>query len=307
MDFLTTISSVGALFLLAVPGFILAKIKLIKPEHIGVLVCVLLYVNQPFIMIDAFITKTYENSLLVNIGIVFLVGVISQIFIMFLGKLIFRADNNRLRGNAYSYASAIGNVGFMGIPVVSVLLPENAEAILYVSVFLMSFNLVAWTIGIYALTGNKKDISIKKALLNPPIIAMIVALPIFFLRVKLPSFLTLPISYLAMMNTPLAMIILGAKFAWIRLRELVSGWGVYLTCFIKLVACPLIVYGCLYPFEISRTVKIVLIILSAMPSANMVLMHAERFGGDTVAATKAVMLTTVASILTIPLIMLLPM
>lgn len=307
MDFSTTALSVLSLCLMALPGFILIKLKMLKAEYIAVLAIVLLYVNQPFITLNAFLSKTYEQSLLANMGIVLAFGVFSQIIVLFIAKIIFTLDKkNRPRANAYAYASAIGNAGFMGIPVVAVLLPNNAEAILYVSIFLVSFNLVCWTLGVYVLTGDKKYISLKKAILNPPIIAMIIALPIFFLKVKMPSFLMQPINFIAEMNTPLAMIILGMRFATIRFRELFLGIGMYVSSFIKLIFTPLLVYVCMLPFNLSTTLTQVLLILSAMPAANMVLIMAEKFEGDTTSATKAVLNSTFLCIITVPLILLLP-
>lgn len=306
MDFLTSATSVLSLFLLALPGFILVKCKLLNTSHIGALVTVLLYVCQPFIMLNAFFTKTYESSLLADMGIILLIGFASQIIILLLSKALFLFDkNNKLRANAYTFASALGNVGFMGIPVISALMPDNSEAILYVSIFLVTFNILCWTVGIYILTGDKKYISIKKAFINPPIIALAIALPLFFCRVKMPEAILTPINFLAEMNSPLAMIILGMRFADIKLKEMVGGWGVYVCVLIKLIITPLLVYVCLLPFNLNDTVIKVSLILASMPSANMVLMMSEKYNGDTVSSAKAVMMTTVISIITIPIILLL--
>lgn len=306
MNFATAALSVVSLLLLAVPGFVLIKTKLIKTTIIPALVTILLYINQPFITIYALISKPYDNSMLVGMGIVILVAFATQLLVMGLAKLVFFKDPNKPRGNAYTFASSLGNVGFMGIPVVSVLMPGNAEALLYVALYMTTFNILSWTIGVYVLTGDKKFISVKKAIINPPIIALIIALPLFFLNVKVPDALMMPIKFLADMNTPLAMIVLGMRFAEVKFKELFVGLGMYGVSFVKLIFTPLLVYGVLYAIPMSYTVKLVLIIISAMPSANMVLMMAEKFDGDCVAAVKAVMNTTILSMLTIPLMMLLP-
>lgn len=307
MGFATTALSVASLLLLAIPGFVLIKTKLVKSEAISILVVVLLYVCQPFITMNAFLSKEFETNLLTNMGIVILVAILTQILFLFMSKIIFRCDKNKLRGNAYSFASALGNVGFMGIPVISVLLPNNAEALLYVAIYMTVFNIISWTLGVYVLTEEKKYISIKKAIINPPIIAMIIALPFFFTNFHLPEFIMQPIGFFADMNTPIAMLILGMRFANIKFKELISGWGVYLSSFIKLAITPIAVYLIMMPFKISLTLRTVIVIISAMPSANMVLMMAERFDGDSVAATKAVLHSTILSIITIPLIMMLPL
>ena len=112
---------------------------------------------------------------------------------------------------------------------------------------------------------------------------------------------------MAIMNTPLAMVVLGMRFALVRFRDMFKGASVYLVSFLKLVVTPLIVYLVLLPFKLDKILVMTMVIVSAMPTANMVLMMAEKFGGDTEAAAKSIMNTTVFSILILPLVMLLPM
>lgn len=306
MQFLESCFSILVLMCLALPGYILIKLKILKEEHIVPFVTVLLYVNQPFITIHSFITKEYTPELLANIGIVFLMGIMTQILMFALARLIFSYDKLASRRNVYVFASAVGNVGFIGIPICNIFMPGNTEAILYIAVYLITFNLVSWTLGAYMITGDKSYISLKKAIINPPVIALIVALPLFFLKVKLPSVVVDCVGYIATMNTPLAMIVLGMRFACVKMSSMFKGISVYVVSFIKLVLTPILVYLVLLPFELSETLVRTLIIISAMPTANMVLMMAEKFNGDAEAAVKSIMNSTILTIAVLPLIMLLP-
>lgn len=307
MNFLDSCFSILVLMCLAIPGYVLVKLKVLKEEHIFPLVTVLLYVNQPFITINSFITKEFTSGLMINITIVFFLAALTQIVMFLVARLIFSYDKIPSRRNMYVFATAVGNVGFIGIPICNIFMPGNTEATLYISVYLIAFNLIAWTLGIYMVTGDKKYISLKKAAINPPVIALIIALPLFFFKVKLPDIVVDCVGYMAIMNTPLAMVVLGMRFALVRFRDMFKGASVYLVSFLKLVVTPLIVYLVLLPFKLDKILVMTMVIVSAMPTANMVLMMAEKFGGDTEAAAKSIMNTTVFSILILPLVMLLPM
>ena len=189
------------------------------------------------------------------------------------------------------------------------LFPSNPEAIAYSAVFIVSMNLMCWTVGSFLLTGEKKYISLKKAVLNPQMIALVVALPLFFTGVTtddLPDAVTKVIGFLADMTAPLCMIILGMRFAVAPIKELFTDWKVYLSVFIKVLAFPLLVYLVLLPFDsMDRMMKIALVILSGMPSASINLNLAEIYGADQKTAANNILLSTLLSIVTIPVLLLL--
>ncbi|MEG1646043.1 MAG: AEC family transporter [Clostridia bacterium] len=306
MNFGTNALNILMLVALAIPGFILIKTKLLNATHIAVLVNVLLFVSQPFITFNSFLTQEFSMSLLGNIGIVVGLAFVMQVGMTFFAKLVFLYDKEKARANVYAYAAGFGNCGFMGIPVAQAVMPNNPEAILYIAVFMTVFNILCWTLGVYIITGDKKYISIKKAVLNPAFIAICIALPFFFANVKLPSALMRPVKYLADMNTPLSMLILGMRFACIKLTDIFKGLGVYITAVIKLIVYPLLTFLLLWalPISMKSTLFATIFLIATMPSANMVLIMAEKFDGDKECAAKAVMATTLLSMLTIPIMLL---
>ena len=295
---------------LALPGFILVKLKVLNGDHIKPLVTILLYVCQPFIMIKSFLVRPYDTQLLINIGVVFLVAALTQLIAFGVSRLIFSYDKDRARRGVYVFSTAVGNVGFIGIPMCQIFMPNDIDnAVLYISVYLVAFNLIAWTLGAYMITGDKKFISVKKAVINPPVLALLVALPLFFAGITLPAdhIGTKCIGYLADMNTPLSMIVLGMRFALVKWTDMFKGWSIYLVSFLKLVVTPLLVYACIFALGLDAVLLKTLIIVSAMPTANMVLMMAEKFGGNTEESVKCIMNSTILTMAVLPLIMLLPM
>ena len=164
------------------------------------------------------------------------------------------------------------------------------------------------------MTGDKKNISFRRALLNPPTAALVVALPLFFFKSYIPHDVIVPVSsavgYLADMTLPLSMIILGIRLADIKFSSLFTDGKVYVACALKLVASPLLAFAVcfalvrLFP-ALDRSVAITIYIVMAMPSASLGLTFAEMFDGDRESAVRSTLLTTLFSVITIPLLMLL--
>ncbi len=341
MDFSTTALSVLLLVAMAIPGFILVKVKIIKPSAISSFSALLLYVCQSFLSLRSFMEVEYSKELALNLLIVFGISILFQFFLLGVIFAILRRkyDNpetsarlieegyingnkitnepdlkkqikDTINGRAYrimTCAATFGNVGFFGIPVLQVLMPDHPEAIAYAAVYVVGMNLMFWTVGSYIITGDKKYVKVKKAIFNPQVAVLVVALPLFFCRVTLssaPAIISKIISYLADMTAPLSMIILGMRFAVAPLKELFTDWKVYLGSIIKVLIFPLFICLVLLPFNLPSVLKITFIVLSGMPSATMTLNLSEIYGGDQKTAANTILLSTIFSIITIPVVML---
>ena len=293
MDFLSTFLIVVLIVVLAVPGFVLRKVKLFGERAAGVLAVLLLYVSQPSLMVSSLLGESFSASMLVNFAWVFGFAIVLQLLVYFAAKLIFLRVGELPARRVCVAASYLGNVGFMGIPVMQMLFPEEGILVLYAVVFNIAFNAMAWTLGIYAVSGERRAVRPLKILLNPPTVATVIALPFFFCNVQMPSQILTVFSYLGDMTLPLSMIILGVRLADVHLRSLFCDLKVYLAAGVKLV------------FPLDRFVIIALFVIAAMPTASSVLNFAERYGGDTETAACTTLMTTVLCIVTIPVLMLL--
>ncbi|MEG1662726.1 MAG: AEC family transporter [Clostridia bacterium] len=342
MEFTTTAISVLLLVAMAIPGFLLTKSKLVKPSAIAYFAAVLLYVCQPFLSLRSFLQVQYSLELLKNLGIVFGFTMVTQIALFLVLYFVLKRKFDKpeitasliaegyiggntitnepalnaqikstVRGRAYRVmvlASTFGNVGFFGVPVLQMLFPSHPEAIAYSAICIVSMNLMCWTVGAYVLTGDKKYIKIKKAIFNPQMLTLFIALPLFFAGVtinSIPEPITKVIGYLADMTAPLCMLILGMRFAVAPMKELFTDWKVYVITAIKIVIFPLIVFLVLMPFHMDSIMRATLVILSGMPCASINLNLAELYGADQKTAANSILLSTLLCIITIPLIMLL--
>ena len=309
MAFLQTFINVVMIVVLAVPGFALRKARLLPDKAASVLAVVLLYVSQPFLMMSSLFDKAFEPSMLIDFLWVIVFAVALQLAVYFAAKLIFAKTKEDATRRACVACSYLGNVGFMGIPVMQMLFPDNPEMILYTVVYNIAFNAMTWTLGVFAVTGERKFVKPLKVILNPPTIAVIIALPLFFCNVTVPEQVMTPIRYLGDMTLPLSMIILGLRLADMRLISLVNDWKVYMVAFVKLIVSPLLCLGvlilCGLFLPIGRTVVIALYIIAAMPTASSALNFAEMYGGAKETAAAATLMNTILCIATIPILMLL--
>ena len=332
MNFEVTAVNVLLLVAMAIPGYILIKVKAVKQTAIAPFAKVLLYVNQPFLTLNSFLRVSYQPSLLKNLGIAVAFSFGVQLLLLIVLCLIYRKWFNKkmpkkaegfLQTNVDSFraipetqvmkgkamrvlttCSVFGNVGFLGIPVLNVLMPNVPEAVAYAAVFIVAMNFLCWTVGAFVLTGDRKYISVKKAILNPPTLTLVVALPLFFLNVQLPEPALNLINLLAQMTTPMCMIILGMRFASAPFKELFIHPSVYVAALTKILVLPLLTYAIVYFLPIDYSVKVTLFILSAMPCASVNLNLSEIYGGDSKTAANTILLSTLLCVVSIPLLLL---
>ncbi len=165
------------------------------------------------------------------------------------------------------------------------------------------------TPGVLAAPATRRAVNPLKIILNPPTIAVIVALPFFFCNVTVPEQVMTPVSYLGDMTLPLSMIILGVRLADMKPVLLVNNWRVYVASALKLVVSPLLSLGVLLLVDLicplDRFVIIALYIIAAMPTASSALNFAEMYGGDRETAAASTLMSTILCIVTIPVLMLL--
>jgi len=315
LDFITVLVNVSILMMLGIPGYAFRKNKMIGEGGAKPLVVLLIYVTQPFLIIMSFQSKKYTPDILSSIGAVFFMSVAIHIVLLLAGRLVFnkRLCSDKAKRGVFIFASAFSNCGYMGIPVIRALFgssPLLSEMLIYVSVYIAVFNIVNWTVGIYIISGEKKYMSVKNALINPITFSLLIAVPLFFSGVSVEDFspsLADAFKMLGDMTTPLSMTILGIKLAEMPLREIFNEKPVYLSVFIKLILMPLIMLAALNLFfgAAGGAIKYTLAISAAMPVATITVANAERFGGDGKTAAKCMLCSTILSVVTIPLICLL--
>lgn len=310
IDFFTVLISVFALILLGVPAFIARKLKKLKSESTNTLSFLLIYITQPFLILMCFDTISVNEIVWADMGYVIALAAFMHICMLLIGKLVFLKSKSATRAQkgVLAFAAAFSNCGYIGIPVVRAIFsqhPQLSVMLIYVTMYLVVFNIINWTIGVYFISGDKKHISLKNALINPTTITLAVALPMFFMQFNLSAF-SLPIAdsfrLIGDMTTPLSMLILGIKLADIKIISLFNEVSVYVSAILKLLLMPLITLIILKLTGAPAHITAVMFIITAMPTATLTVANAENFGGDSTLATKVTLSSTIISIITLPIL-----
>lgn len=295
-DYLLMVSSqVGTMFLMMAAGFGLVKAGKLTPEAVPQMTNLLLTVVLPCMLVDSLqIERT--QALLDVMGYAFLLLAVLYVLYCLLTAPLFRRQPPAT-GKALRFGVLYGNVGFMGLPLIQMVLGE--QAMVYGVINLIVFNLFNWSQGV-VLMGGRKQISLKQAVLNPGILGIIAAMLLFFCGITLPSMVGNAVNFLGSMNTPLAMVIIGAQMAQADWQAIFRNRSILLACLLKLVAMPLLTALVLYPLQPEPDLYCTLVLLAGVPTASITAMFAQRYGQDVATSAQLVTLTTLLSILTLP-------
>lgn len=306
----------------AVPGFLLKKFRLVGEESLLSLANILLYVCQPMLSVKAFAVDPIAPSgeLLLNFLWVFLFATAAVLLTFGASKLVFlfmKKPEERQKRDILVFIGTFSNCAFVGIPFVDMFTGGNSEAMMYIIVFSVSFNILLWTLGAYLITQDKKQISVKKALLNPCTVGCAVGLLLFcvpqinIFDMDTVSELQQIVIYTGNMTAPLSMIIVGVRLADLTPKELFCDGRLYLAAFVRLILSFGLTYLLILPFKLAGLfegasyVLLAPVIAMSMPPAASIVAFAEKFGGEKRFAAAAYSLGTILSVVTLPFVLLL--
>lgn len=287
-------------------GFLLVKGKKGITEHAKTFSAVLVYILMPSMIINSFLNLENTKQNVINMVLFFIASFLVQLVLTLILYLLFRRKYSDGKYRIMTVGSVLGNVGFFGLPIVTALFPNNPEVSCYSAMFMFSMNILVFTVGRALITNDPKQASFKALMINPSTIALIVSLPLFLLGVKMPSPVLNAFSVLTKTTTPICMFVLGFRLASMPLKSLFQRPLTYLAVFIKLVVFPLFVFVIFkfIPF-FDDVFKSCIFILSAMPSAAVILSMSELYDSETELSANTVLLSTLFCIVTIPLLSLL--
>lgn len=291
------INQVLVLFFIMIVGYYGKKRNIINEEINRGLSQILLRITLPLLIISSF-NFTYSDELVGNITIVFFVSLLMHFLLIVLAKILFPKIEKDKKA-VLKFITVFSNSGFMGFPILLSL--YGKIAVLYGSIFNINFNLFIWTYGLMLYTEKKDFDNIKKAIMNPGIAAVGIGVLRVLLSIEVPSALQGTFEMVGNMTTPIAMMIIGVMFADVKLKEIISDWTLYYGSLIRLIVVPLITLLIMKALPIDPMIIKVIIIIAAMPAATLGAIFAESTGRAPKYASKIVFVTTLFSIITIPL------
>ena len=269
---------------------------------------ILMYVAMPFLVFVKLIETDLTSVSYTDILICAIFPAIANFLIFFLSSLVFRPHGEDNRYRAGRFCSVFSNCGFLGIPLAEVLFPDRPEVAVYVSLFNVMSTFLLLTFGVYVLSGDKRDVSFRRAVFSP-IMASIILGVIFSLS-GIADILPQVVTYadiLASLTTPLSMIVLGVQLSGIRLSVLVTTPTLYVTAAFKLVAAPLSTVLLMFVLRLcgvplSTPLMAGLLISTAVSSAASSSAMAKKYGVDGEYAAVLTLGTTILCAVTFPLL-----
>lgn len=292
----TIVQQVSMMYVLMAIGFVVYRKKIVNEEGTKQLSNLLVWVINPLIMLTRY-QMEFSMIKLKELGISFVVSLGAMLLGFLIGKIVFKKEQR-----IDKFAIGFANAGFIGIPLVTSIM--GIDKVFFLSAYLVCFNILSYTYGIYMVSGNKKLITVKSLALNPGIIAVIFGLLIFISPIKLPGIIFNAFNLVGQTNTPIAMILLGTYIAKSKLISLFSDKYAYFVCFVKLILIPLVVIIIFkfLPYELAE-IKMVVLIAMCTPVGLTVPMFSQMYGGNYEYGAKLVGLSTLLSLATIPVIL----
>jgi len=299
------IISLGLLMLI---GFAAGKAKILTNEANHTLAELLIKITLPCTMIMA-MQRQFSKELLINGGIVLAVSFVVYFAFMVIGAMLCRVMRvNPSKIGVWTFALVFPNVGYMGIPLLDAVYGE--KIMFFVAMNNMAFNILCFTIGITIMKGElfkkRKGSKVKQSFqFNFPIAATILGLILFVLRIEIPEPVASTVKTAGDMTPPISMFIIGSMLSRCKFKEVFAGAKDYIHIALRLLVLPAAVFFALSSFIKDEFMLASLVMLSAMPAGTITAIFSVRYNADEVLASKLVVLSTVLSIITIPIIALL--
>ncbi len=286
------------LFILISVGFGCGK-KGVLTEHASKkMTDIVLYVVTPCVMVSAF-QREFSFELLGSVLIAALTAAAIMTASILLTRLVIR-DKNEARKKVLQFAVIFSNCGFMSLPLQKALLGDDGW--FFGSIFVAVFNVFCWTYGLVDMSGDKKQLSIKKLALNPGIIGVTAAVILFICQLRLPVFILDPVTHLANLNTPLPMLIIGFYLSRADFKKAFTDRGTYLAMLLRLAVIPVAAALIMSLLHLDAKMTIAFTIACSAPTAATTTMFSAKFDRDVELSVSVVTASTLLSIITMPLV-----
>ncbi len=301
MDHSIILTQMTELFLMIALGVFLVRIGLLNTEFNARLTKLLLYVTVPALILSSVLTQT-ERLDSTQLATVFAIGLGLYFVFPFAAFVIIKLMRlPKPDQGLYMFMLIYGNVGFMGFPVIEAL--YGSTAVFYTAIINVMFNLSSFTIGLWLMNYGKGEKAAfhPKSLLTPGVIGCVLSIVLYFANLHFPPVITETLTSVGGVTSPLAMIMIGSTLGRITLRDLFGDWHIYPFTLVKQFVLPLAAWYLLSFLLHDSFVLGITYVLFLMPVANVSVLFATNYNGDETLAAKGVCLTTVASLVSVPL------
>ena len=300
------ISNIATVFIIMGVGFFANKIGLLPEKANDYLAPLLIQVTAPCMVFSNIVCREIGDGMMGEVLMAILISALFFIIFCFIGWFIcvklLKLGKNENCGVLIMLFGSVNN-GFMGFPITLAVFGE--EKLFFMVFFQMVLMIFLYGPGLAIINygGEKKQSSkgvLLKAILGPNTLAAIIGLIILFAGLSLPEFITRPIDLIGDATTPLSMIVIGIQLGSSNFRRIFKNKDLTAVSLLKMIICPVVTFLLLNWLPIPDVIKIVFVFGAAFPSAVAVTPIAATEGKDALLAAEGVALTTLMSLVTIP-------
>lgn len=300
MTFFTVFFQMLALLLMIGAGIIAGKRQMLDAHACTCISKTIVSIFNPMLVLSSAIASVGQIALS-TLGEVSLVAVSMFAFFIVVGMLLTPLfDRDKETSKLFQLMFVFSNLGFIGIPVVSSIL--GAEYVIYVTVFILIYNVVFYTYGMAVMDGQL-SLSSLKSMLNFGNFASVGALVIIALEIHLPSFIATAVTYLGNVASPLALVTIGFNLSRSNLKEIFGDRRLYVFSLVKLIILPCIALLLLRLAPINPILLPLYLVMFGMPVGNMPLMLGTERGIDCRVCSSSIIMSTLLCVFTVPLLM----
>ena len=290
-----TMAQLGLLILL---GCVLRNRAMLSHQGIRELSSLAVNITCPLLVIASVcrVESADSDTVLLFFGLGATIYLLLPFFAHACTALLHVAPDER---GAYDFMFIFANTELLGFPIVQALFGD--EAIFYTAIIHMPFDLLAYSYGLRLMSGERQPFELR-TLWNPGFLLTVLAIAIYFSGIQVPDILSDTCYLIGNITTPISMLILGGNLAEIAWRRIFTDGRLYAMAAVRLAVVPSVIYVLLTALgRFSPTLVGIATVTFGMPVGSMIVMFANERGYQTELSTRAVSLTTLGSLLTIPL------
>ena len=304
-QFFIVLNQIGIFLILIIFGILAVKFGILDEHSLGSVSKLVMRMALPaYIFINTAEGATRQGLAESLMVIPLAIALYLMLFLLsLLLEKVFHLKGNR--GHVFRAIVMFGNVGFMGIPLVVELYPDTS--LLYISLFTILDQGLFWTYGVSLtkpVSEQKEKISLKnlKNLLSPALVAIIGATVLVLLNIHLPKLLTTTLSKLGTASMPLSLLYIGGMLSMTDVRKVLRCGELYAEIGLKMLVLPIVFFLVMKLCQVPTDMAGTMTFLTGLPAINMVAMLSKNNGSDGDYAVCAVMMTTLACLVTLPLV-----
>lgn len=284
------------MFLLVAIGFLIRKRGIVNTEGRMNMIDLCLHLTLPFNVLNSFMRK-WDWNLFRACGIILLLSVGFNAVSIFFSAILFRKQEEK-RQKSLKYGTIISNSGFLGNPMVEGI--YGADGLLYAALFMLPVRIVMWTVGMAVFLKGEKGKLWKNILTHPCIVAIYAGVIVMISGVQFPTFVEKTIIGISSCNTPLSMMLVGMMLAEVKPKGLIDKTMVFYAS-VRLLIIPAVIFALTAYLPIDSMLRGITVIMAGMPAPITTALLSAKYGGDEQYATGMIFLSTLLSLITLPL------